>query len=262
MSKVAACPHDGAVQEASSAEMTPRGSGIDWTADSSILSPGTRAGRGNLAHEKNVALAREIETMRQRLQAMGMCGGAFGAQAPTPALSAAPSLTPSVQASPAKPRATRTFNNVQRQREMAPPVFSLMSGSDVAKPVTQAGNRAEDASVAPGHTESAPEGNGQRRQLEARSPASVEPGSTLHLQVEASPTGDGGEGPSEAPDLEESKSAVIPHQEQRSLFDKMRSAGAVMAHQRAECGKASSGKTVYQALDDGPAPSLAGDTML
>ena len=54
-----------------------------------------------------------------------MCGGAHGDHAPTPALSAAVSLAPSVQASPAKPKpAARTYNNTQRQRE-TPPAFFL-----------------------------------------------------------------------------------------------------------------------------------------
>jgi len=231
------------------------------TADSTILSPGTRAGRSNLAHEKNVALAREIDTMRQRLQAMGMCGGAFGAQAPTPALSAAPSLTPSVQASPAKPRATRTFNSMQRQRETArPPVFSLTNGGDDAKPAAQAEDRAEDAkvsAVAPGAKESARKGDDTNRPLAAESSGVVDVEHAMNTE-KASPSGDEGDGPCAAPTVEETQSAMP----QRSLFDKMRSAGAVIAHQRADCGKASCVKTVYQALEDEPALSLAGDTIL
>ena len=261
MGKVAASLDAEAAQGATGVETTPRDSGVDLTADSSILSPGTRAGRSNLAHEKNVALAREIDTMRQRLQAMGMCGGALGAQAPTPALSAAPSLTPSVQASPAKPRATRTFNSMQRQRETArPPVFSLTNGGDDAKPAAQA----EDANVSsddPGAKESARKGDDTNRQLAAESSGLVDVEHAINME-KASPSGDEGEGPCGAPTVEETQSAMRPPQQQRSLFDKMRSAGAVIAHQRADCGKASCVKTVYQALEDEPAPSLAGDTIL
>jgi len=123
-----------------SVNMTPRGATLDSTAESSVLSPNTGVGRSNIAHEKNVALAREIDTMRLRLQAMGMCGGAYGAQAPTPALSAypslAPSLAPSVQVSPAKPKTVpRNFNNTQRQRA-TPPVFSLGAHDDESKTST------------------------------------------------------------------------------------------------------------------------------
>jgi hypothetical protein len=109
------------------------------------------------AHEKNEALAREIDTMRKRLQAMGMCGGSFGAPAPTPALSAVPSLThslaPSSHASPAKPKPTpRTHNGAQRKRDgNMHPVFGLAArggeeGGDVAKDI--AGNGAAASAVA------------------------------------------------------------------------------------------------------------------
>ena len=104
------------------------------------------------AHEKNEALAREIDTMRKRLQAMGMCGGSFGAQAPTPALSAVPSLAPSSHASPAKPKPTpRTHNGAQRKRDgNMHPVFGLAArgggeGGDVAGDI--AGNGAAASAV-------------------------------------------------------------------------------------------------------------------
>jgi len=279
-------------------DMTPRDNGgdlTDLTADSSLLSPGTRAGRSNLAHEKNLALAREIETMRQRLQAMGMCGGAFGAQAPTPALSGAPSLAPSVQASPAKPRATRTFNKTQRQREAVPPAFSLANDSDGAK---LAGAAAADASPSARGT-----GSSTAR---ATSPAAAAPGADCDNVNGASGAQDDTSARSTLPEAEitgtlveaalpaqaaaeatnnsplsfaaspaaslEPEAAAYraaphgaqpqPQPQQRSLFEKMRAAGAVMAGQRADCGQASSGRAVYQALEDSAAPSLAGPLML
>ena len=204
-------PHTGPLLSGASAEegdpalQTPRGAtNTSTVTDNSVLSPSARPNRSNLAHEKNVALAREIDSMRLRLQAMGMCGGGAcdNRPAPTPALSAVPSLAPSVQVSPAKPKLTaRTLKSTQRQLAM-----KHVDPDDQAVPLPNAGSE---------------------------------------------------------PTVDSTKKQQGPKQEfERSLFEKMRTAGAVKAQERAEAGKASSGRAVYEAIAEADSimkvvPSLA-----
>ena len=148
------------------------------------------------AHEKNEALAREIDTMRKRLQAMGMCGGSFGAQAPTPARSAVPSLAPSSQASPAKPKpAPRAHSGAQRKHDgKTHPVFSL---------AVWGGGEGGDA---PG--DSVGDGAGESAVARATPGASAADSS---IATDATPAATGG------------VEAEGPHP--RSLFEKMRTTG-------------------------------------
>ncbi|EKX47079.1 hypothetical protein GUITHDRAFT_162765 [Guillardia theta CCMP2712] len=210
----------GEEQEDDFAFQTPRES----THDSSIpLATPESRDRSNIAREKNQALAREIENMRERLRAMGMCGGSWNTDQevpnPTPAVSQISSAVPSLMSSPAKPTPNSKIASTSR----------MAQGN---RKQEQHGTKgALDTNAMPPPTEGRSAVRPEPKAGEAMPPSQSATGTMAEQQLETNkePTAEGSPG-------------------KLSLFAKMRYAGTVKAAERADTGISSSAKDVYTAV--------------
>eukprot|EP00960_Hanusia_phi_P002034 59078-Hanusia_phi.AAC.3 len=174
-----------------------------------------------VGQEKNQALAREIENMRERLRAMGMCGGTWNsnqeAPNPTPAVSQMSSAVPSLMPSPAKPPPTsKTANSVRTGH----------ANRTLEHPGTKG---AKDGSVAPPHAEEKSVVREGKLAREDNQRAAIASSGGEQVESQKEPT------------VESSPGKL-------SLFAKMRYAGTVKAAERADTGISSSAKDVYTAV--------------
>mmetsp|Transcript_292 Transcript_292/g.762 ORF Transcript_292/g.762 Transcript_292/m.762 type:complete len:1762 (+) Transcript_292:199-5484(+) len=197
--------------------LTPRST----TAQSSVQATPDRRehveSRSATSQARNQKLAGEIEAMRHRLQAMGMCVEEGGAAAPTPCDSA----VPSVAQSPAKPP--------------GPP----------RRPVSAQAPQQKQPAVVPQQQQQ------QQQQQQARDKQQQEQAAGTPQPAPAAPAAPpSGKDSADGKEGSKAGSASSSPEKQPSLFAKMRSAGVVKAAERAEGQIASSAGQVYRVVNE------------
>jgi len=216
-------PESADVSAANQSVLTPRS-----TAQSSVQATPDRREhvecRSATSQARNQKLAGEIEAMRHRLQAMGMCVEEGGAAAPTPCDSA----VPSVAQSPAKP--------------VGPPRRPVSAQTQQPQARAKDHQQQPQQPQQPSKPQTAPAPS-QQPSPAPPAAASPPPAPTTNSQTPTTESVSGASGSKRA-------------EKQPSLFAKMRSAAVVKAAERAEGQIASSAGEVYHVVNE-DAKSLA-----